>query len=487
MLRNHSGDRIGEDDLIHERREFIFERDGAVSRHGLPEAPPRAHLVRSRYANHRAVLQILRLTGATTRLELARCTGLTKPTISAITGRLIDLDLVRYVDRRRGGRGQPPLQLMMKADGAFGVGVDVDRDCLTLAVVDLAGHVRARASRAIASVSPRDAIRFVEQLLPEVLQEAGIPRQRVVGVGLAVAESLYDPAASGHRSQWADCDIEAALSVVLSLPVVSDNAAAAAAAAEIYHAATVLNPSFFMLSIGSTLDGCAVINGVPLHATGAHGPTMGSMADESSDRAGARIEDIVSVPALSARLERNGASLEFDLMDKGAALLDEWVADASLALAKPVASVAQLLKVDTILIGARLPLPAIERLAKALSDRLAALKAAPAARASPAFNAVDSIAIGAATLPFVDQLFPRDTLIVQPAPMRPLSLVPTHQHPSRTAFATTDKVGIPRATCLNGTGGGRKTPAVAATPLPCDRAKRAGSSTRLSSCKAPPR
>jgi len=304
---------------------------------------------------------------------------------------------------------------------------------------------------------------------------------------LAVAESLYDPAASGQRSQWADCDIEAALSVVLSLPVVSDNAAAAAAAAEIYHAATVLNPSFFMLSIGSALDGCAVINGVPLHAAGAHGPTMGSMADESTDRAGARIEDIVSLAALSARFERGGVSLEFDLMGKGAALLDEWIADAALALTKPVASVAQLLKVDTILIGARLPLPAIERLAKALSDRLAALKAAPAVRVSPALNAVDSIAIGAATLPFVDQLFPRDTLIVRPAPARPLSLVPTHQHPSRAAFAPTDKVGIPRATCLNGTSGGRKMPAAAATPSPCDRAKRAGSSPRLSSCKAPSR
>jgi predicted NBD/HSP70 family sugar kinase len=415
MLRNHCDDRISDDSLIHNRREFIFERDGAVARQEFPEAPPRAHLVRSRYANHRAVLQILRLTGATTRLELARCTGLTKPTISAITGRLIDLDLVRYVGRRRGGRGQPPLQLEMKADGAFGVGVDVDRDCLTLAVVDLAGRVHARTSQTTASASPRNVIRFVEQILPEILQEAEISRQRVVGVGLAVAESLYDSAASGHRSQWADCDIEATLSEVLSLPVVSDNAAAAAAAGEIYHAATTQTPSFFMLSIGCALDGCAVINGVPLHATGARGKTMGSMADESSDRAGARIEDIVSVPALSARLERDGASVEFDLMDENAALLNEWIADAALALAKPVASVAQLLKVDTVLIGARLPLPAIERLAEALSDRLAALKAGPVVRASPALNAVDSSAIGAATLPFVDQLLLRDTLIVEPA------------------------------------------------------------------------
>lgn len=453
MLRSHSSDRIREDDLIHKRREFIFERDVAVAQHDLPEVPPLAHLVRSRYANHRAVLQILRLTGATTRLELARCTGLTKPTISAITGRLIDLDLVRYVDRRRGGRGQPPLQLEMKADGAFGVGVDVDRDCLTLAVVDLAGQVHARASQAIASASPRDAIRFVERILPEVLHEAGIPRRRVVGAGLAVAESLYDSAASGHRSQWADCDAEAALSAALSLPVVSDNAAAAAAAAEIYHTATVQNPSFFMLSIGSALDGCAVINGVPLHAAGAHGPTMGSMADESSDRAGARIEDIVSVPALAARFERDGASLELGLVDKNAALLNEWIADAALVLAKPVASAARLLKVDTILIGARLPLSAIERLAEALSDHLAVLKAAPAVRASPALNAVDSIAIGAATLPFVDQLFLRDTLIVQPEPARPLRLALAPQHPSSATSAPTDEVGISRAMFSNGTGG----------------------------------
>src|ERR1700744_1027306 len=79
------------------------------------------NLVRAGDYNQRTVLQAIRLSGETTRVELARQTGLTAPTIANITGRLTELGLVRLAGRRHGPRGQPALRLTVAPDGAFAI------------------------------------------------------------------------------------------------------------------------------------------------------------------------------------------------------------------------------------------------------------------------------------------------------------------------------------------------------------------------------
>ncbi len=108
------------------------------------------NLARAGDYNQRTVLQAIRLAPGTTRVDIAQQTGLTPPTIANITGRLVDLGLVRVTGRRQGGRGQPALQLEVERNGAFALGLNIDRDHLTLATLDLAGEVRSRITRDIA-------------------------------------------------------------------------------------------------------------------------------------------------------------------------------------------------------------------------------------------------------------------------------------------------------------------------------------------------
>src|SRR5215468_3773341 len=99
--------------------------------------------------NQRVTLHAIRVNGPITRAELAQITGLTAPAIANITKRLLTDNLIQEAGRRRGGRGQPATKLVINPDSWFSIGLNVDRDHITMLVLDFEGRVRARASREV--------------------------------------------------------------------------------------------------------------------------------------------------------------------------------------------------------------------------------------------------------------------------------------------------------------------------------------------------
>src|SRR3546814_1883680 len=121
--------------------------------------------------NQRIVLQAIRLTEETTRSDLARVTGLTPPTIVNITKRLIDLGLVKPAGRLQGKRGQPAMRIVIDPDGAFAIGLNIDRDHITLVTLDLAGKIRSRHTPQIAFALPGTVVDHVRAVLPGLRQD----------------------------------------------------------------------------------------------------------------------------------------------------------------------------------------------------------------------------------------------------------------------------------------------------------------------------
>ncbi|MFN3434035.1 MAG: ROK family protein [Sphingomonas sp.] len=369
--------------------------------------------------NLRTVLQAVRLGGDTTRVAIAQQTGLTAPTIANITGRLIDMGLVRNAGRMQGGRGQPALRLQINPDGAFGIGLNIDRDHLTLVTLDLAGQVRSRATCDIAFALPDDVVAFVTATIDRIVDEGGVDRDRVLGVGVAIPDDLgrialpHQPA--GYE-QWNAVDLAAMLSI-LPWPVHCDNDAAAAALGEAEYGTAFDNPSFFYLLISAGLGGGPVIDRSYHRGANARSGEIGLMPDITG-HAGATVQDTVSLSALFARLEAAGfgrPSVD-DLADAGAAfatVIDAWVADAVRVLTAPLVAINCLLDPDAILIGGRLPVPLIQRLATGLTATLDAVPQPSRAAIMPAVMAQDAPAIGAAILPFLDHILPSDSILIQ--------------------------------------------------------------------------
>src|SRR5437764_6566161 len=97
-----------------------------------------------RAINERSVLELIHRRGPLSRAQVARVSGLSKPTVSlALTG-LLDARLVREVGRSRGARG--PSALLYELNPAAGrvVGLDVGRRWARAAIADIAGTIVAR-------------------------------------------------------------------------------------------------------------------------------------------------------------------------------------------------------------------------------------------------------------------------------------------------------------------------------------------------------
>src|SRR5690349_14363556 len=85
--------------------------------------------------NLRVTLQAIRLKGAVTRTDLALMTGLTAASITNITKRLLRDRLILEAGRTRGSLGQPATKLSINLDGCYSLGLNIDRDHITLVVV----------------------------------------------------------------------------------------------------------------------------------------------------------------------------------------------------------------------------------------------------------------------------------------------------------------------------------------------------------------
>jgi predicted NBD/HSP70 family sugar kinase len=369
--------------------------------------------------NLRTVLQAVRLNRDTTRVAIAQQTGLTAPTIANITGRLIDMGLVRNAGRMQGGRGQPALRLQINPEGAFGIGLNIDRDHLTLVTLDLAGQVRSRATRDIAFAMPDDVTAFVAEVLDRVIEEGGVDRERVLGVGVAIPDDLGRitlPRQPAGYDRWNEVDLTAMLDV-LPWPIHCDNDAAAAALGEAEYGTAFDNPSFFYLLISAGLGGGPVIDRSYHRGANARSGEIGLMPD-TTGKPGATVQDTVSLSALLARLEAAGIPKPTvaDLIGDDprlAAVVEGWLADAVRALTAPLVAINCLLDPDAILIGGRLPMALIDRLAAGLTAALEAVPQPSRAKIMPAVMAQDAPAIGAAILPFLDHILPSDSILIQ--------------------------------------------------------------------------
>ncbi|MFI8461847.1 ROK family protein [Kitasatospora sp. NPDC085464] len=109
---------------------------------GAPAVPWNRQRLRSN--NEWLLLELLRTGGGSSRAQLARDTGLSKPTVSAALAALEQAGLVREAGRLAPERGRTAVLYEVDPTAGHVLGVDIGRARLRVAVADLAGSVVAR-------------------------------------------------------------------------------------------------------------------------------------------------------------------------------------------------------------------------------------------------------------------------------------------------------------------------------------------------------
>ena len=369
--------------------------------------------------NQRVVLHVIRVAGAATRAEIAETTGLTPATVSNITNRLIDTGLLQAAGQRRGGRGQPATRLEVRPAGAFAIGINIDRDHLTMVAVDFGGTVRARVSHEMCFPMPADVRAFYRSNVDALLGDAGIAAHAVMGIGVALPDDLGAVNLPGRPTDydiWSSADIQALFDGPIDVPVVVQNDAAAAAIGEMQFGMGQHHASFFYLLVTFGLGGGVVVNSMYDHGADGRSGEIGFMMVDDGRGGRTQLQNIVSLAGLSRAFAEAGLDAVSvrhpDLRNPQiAAVVHDWVGRAAQALAEPLIAVSCLLNPGAVLIGGRLPIGLVNELAQRTNTlvRLQGRYAPALAPVQAAALAEDSPAVGAALLSFGDLLLPADT------------------------------------------------------------------------------
>ncbi|MCG8440219.1 MAG: ROK family transcriptional regulator [Caulobacterales bacterium] len=373
--------------------------------------------------NQRVTLQAIRVNSPITRVDLAEMTGLTPPAIANITKKLLAADLIVEAGRVRGGRGQPAKMLKINPDGCFSIGVNIDYDHITIVALDLLGQVRARAARDVDYALPDAVAKFFRRETNAFFNKRGIPRDKVIGIGVAMPSDMGQVALSRippSFAVWSDFAIEPLFSDILPLPVYIENDATAAAIGEMQFGHGLRYPTFLYILVTWGLGGGLVLDGVyfrgatgrsgeiaflPLHGRGAEARALG---------------DVVSLSALYRHLSAKGfaVSTPKEVEQQGTEItpvLRDWTKRAATSLLDPIIDVICLINPDAILIGGRLPSHLSDEIAVQLNRSIGELEAELPSTCivERAAIADDAPAVGAAILPFSDKLFPTRAALLQ--------------------------------------------------------------------------
>jgi predicted NBD/HSP70 family sugar kinase len=366
--------------------------------------------------NQRVTLHAVRVNGPVTRTELTSITGLTPPAIANITNRLLTDRLILPAGRSHGARGQPATKFVINADSRFSIGLNVDRDHVTLVLLDFVGKVRARASREIHFAKPATVRAFFQSSVGQLLSKANIPRARLVGVGVAFPDDItraHLPDQPADYAAWASVKVDELIRDVLGIPVFIENDAAAAAIGEMQFGSGHRYRSFFYLLVTAALGGGLVVDGS--YFRGAHGRSgeIGLLNTRSEAGKSSQLQNIVSLSCLYSRLAEQGFRVAtpralMRLESSARLIVDRWIHESTEALVDSFVAINCLINPEAILIGGRLPSALVDQLADSLNQRMAAYggqipSVAPVARA---LTSDDAPAVGAAILPFSYQLLP---------------------------------------------------------------------------------
>lgn len=189
--------------------------------------------------NRRVLMDALRMNGALSRADLSRATKLTKQTISNIIDELEEEGLVSALDAVRKGRGQPSTPYRLVPEGAFAIGLQIDRHVTRAVAVDLVGNVLARAEANLPPIGPSGGVAVILKLIERIrIDLADIFEQserRLVGLGAAMPGPFGIEAAVDDpwmMAAWQAFPLIETLSTGTGLSVRLQNDAAACATAE---------------------------------------------------------------------------------------------------------------------------------------------------------------------------------------------------------------------------------------------------------------
>ncbi|MGD1221968.1 ROK family protein [Streptomyces krungchingensis] len=315
---------------------------------------------RLRSTNERLLLDRLRTGGAASRAQLARETGLSKPTVSSALAALAGAGLVHEVGTHAPERGRVAVLYAPDPSAGHALGIDIGRGWLRVAVADLDGTVIARTdvrNRARTSGALAD---LVVATAHQVVARSGVGADEVAHAVMGTP-GVYDETQrrvryAMHLPGWGRAGLFDRMREELGIPLEVHNDANLATLGEYTYGVGAGSRLFAYIMIGTGL-GMGVVNEGRLF-TGAHGgageigflPWPGRQKPET-------LEDAVSGVAVVEAARHFGmtgqltAKAVFDAARAGTPAAVDAVRLEGERIAHTVAAAAAVLDPDLVVLG----------------------------------------------------------------------------------------------------------------------------------------
>jgi predicted NBD/HSP70 family sugar kinase len=222
-----------------------------------------------RTANRYGVLRHIVAESPVSRQESAAATGLSLATVANLVGELLELGLLVEVGYEDSAGGRPRGLVAVNAEGGALIGVDVAETYIHVELYDLALTVLARAEEELrpGENEPAQVLAHIASAVATVVGEAGIPAERVLGVGVSMpgmvdregGVSVFAP-----NWDWHDVPLLSLLAEHIPYPLHLDNPLRACTIAELWFGAARGCDDAVVVNLGTGV-GAGIALGGALH------------------------------------------------------------------------------------------------------------------------------------------------------------------------------------------------------------------------------
>ncbi|NTS33741.1 ROK family protein [Phyllobacterium sp. BT25] len=381
--------------------------------------------------NRRIMIDALRVNGALSRADLARATGLTPQTVSNIIEELASDGLVRSQATVRRGRGQPATPYQLVPEGAFAIGLQIDRHVTRTVIVNLVGEVLVKFEAKLPPGGPAEGVLVILDLVrrarAQLAARTSDADKRLVGLGVAMPgpfgiNTLYDD--PWMMTAWQNFPLIDRIAEGTGLEVALQNDAAAAATAERLLGAAHGLDHAICIYFGYGLGAGLILNGELYGGAHANAGEIGMiLALIPGDGADVEpLEHYASMASLCKLLSIDPSEPQLfemvsDALQKGSPQIEAWIADVAQRLRRAIQALESIFDPQTIILCGGAPRRLIDRLVKEIGPLLPSIadraSRFPEARLQAGLADPWSVALGAAAEPIARTFDPRFSAILK--------------------------------------------------------------------------
>jgi predicted NBD/HSP70 family sugar kinase len=225
-----------------------------------------------RRSNRSVLLTNIYREGPLSRYELGHQTSLSAASVSNLVGELLDEGVVEEAGSVESDGGRPRVLLRVAPTFGYVVGAEVGETRVRVELFDLSMTVLSTVVYPIESAKPQPelAVKYVLQGLAEVLSEAGVDPDQVLGLGVAVAGVVEGPADAVVHAQtlgWDAVPLGAMLAARTDIPIQVDNGANTLGQAEMWFGAGRGATDAVVALVGSGVGAALVTGGSSYRGT----------------------------------------------------------------------------------------------------------------------------------------------------------------------------------------------------------------------------